>query len=211
VRQGRCSRQTAIRPMDEAVNTRSNERIDVQPVPRERARTAAAGRRGGNSSMRRLRFGRAAAVNFVSRGANDGRRPSDGRDARRYERPVRTTSTAADANVVAWFAAQERIHVSVVTLEELAFGIARTSPSARSRLVRWLDAFVDARPIVLDVTAAIARASGDLRAAREARGRRVAQADMLIAATALAHGLTLVTRNRRDFERCGVAVVDPFG
>jgi predicted nucleic acid-binding protein len=77
--------------------------------------------------------------------------------------------------------------------------------------VRWLDAFVDARPIVLDVTAAIARASGDLRAAREARGRRVAQADMLIAATAPAHGLTLVTRNRRDFEGCGVAVVDPFG
>jgi predicted nucleic acid-binding protein len=117
-----------------------------------------------------------------------------------------------NANVVAWFAAQETVHVSVISLEELAFGIARASPAARSRLVRsWLDAFVDARPIVLDVTAAIARASGELRAAREARGRRVAQADMLIAATALAHGLTLVTRNGRDFDGCGVAVVDPFG
>jgi predicted nucleic acid-binding protein len=115
-----------------------------------------------------------------------------------------------NANVVAWFAAQETVHVSVVTLEELAFGIARASPSARSRLVRWLDAFVDARPVILDVTAAIARASGKLRAAREARGRRVAQADMLIAATALAHGLTLVTRNGRDFDGCGVSVVDPF-
>ncbi len=116
-----------------------------------------------------------------------------------------------NANVVAWFAAQETIHVSVVSLEELAFGIARASPTARSRLVRWLDAFADARPVVLDVTAAIARASGELRAAREARGRRVAQADMLIAATALAHGLTLVTRNGRDFDGCGVAAVDPFG
>ena len=33
---------------------------------------------------------------------------------------------------------------------------------------------------------------------------------MLIAATALVHGLTLVTRNARDFEGCGVAVLDPF-
>jgi toxin FitB len=115
-----------------------------------------------------------------------------------------------DGNVVAWFAAQKTIHVSVVTLEELTFGVARASPSARSRLVRWLDAFLEARPIVLDVTAAIARASGELRAMREARGRRVAQADMLIAATALTQGLTLVTRNGRDFEGCGVAVVDPF-
>ncbi len=115
-----------------------------------------------------------------------------------------------NANVVAWFAAQETIHVSVVTLEELTFGIARASPAARLRLMRWLDALLDARPMVLDVTAAIARASGELRAAREGRGRRVAQADMLIAATALAHGLTLVTRNGRDFDGCGVALVDPF-
>lgn len=115
-----------------------------------------------------------------------------------------------NANVLAWFAAQETIHISVVTLEELTFGVARASPGARSRLVRWLDALLEARPTVLDVTAAIARASGELRAAREARGRRVAQADMLIAATALAQGLTLATRNGRDFEGCGVALVDPF-
>jgi predicted nucleic acid-binding protein len=115
------------------------------------------------------------------------------------------------AEVVAWFAAQETIHLSVVTLEELAFGIARALPAARSRLVRWLAALLDARPIVLDVTNSIARASGELRAARQARGRRVAQADMLIAATALIHGLTLVTRNERDFDGCGVAIVNPFG
>ena len=115
-----------------------------------------------------------------------------------------------NANVVAWLAAQETIHLSVVTLEELTFGIARAVPAARARLARWLDALVDARPVLLDVTTAIARASGELRAAREGRGRRVAQADMLIAATALAHGLTLATRNGRDFEGCGVVLVDPF-
>jgi predicted nucleic acid-binding protein len=115
-----------------------------------------------------------------------------------------------NTRVVRWFAAQETIHVSVLTLEELAFGVARSTGPARSRLAQWLEALLEARPIVLDVTAPIARASGELRAAREARGRRVAQADMLIAATALTHGLTLATRNTRDFEGCGCRLFDPF-
>lgn len=42
------------------------------------------------------------------------------------------------------------------------------------------------------------------------RGQIRTQADMLIAATAQRHGLTLVTRNIRDFEACSIAVVDPF-
>lgn len=115
-----------------------------------------------------------------------------------------------NTDVVRWFAEQETIHVSVVTLEELAFGVARAKVASRARLVRWLDALLDARPIILDVTPAVARASGELRAMREARGRRVAQADALIAATALTRGLTLATRNTRDFEGCGVALFNPF-
>jgi predicted nucleic acid-binding protein len=115
-----------------------------------------------------------------------------------------------NAKVVDWFAHQETVHLSVITLEELAFGVARATPRARSRLGRWLGALLEARPSVLDVTPAIARISGELRAARESRGRRVAQADMLIAGTALAHGLTLATRNTKDFDGCGVALFDPF-
>ena len=115
-----------------------------------------------------------------------------------------------NAGVVSWFARQGRIHLSVVTLEELTFGVARAKGGVHVRLAKWLDALLAARPPILDVTPAIARASGELRAAREARGRRVAMADMLIAATALAHGLTLATRNVRDFESCGVSLVDPF-
>jgi predicted nucleic acid-binding protein len=120
------------------------------------------------------------------------------------------TRPRANANVLRWLDALETLHVSVVTLEELAFGVARAPSPSRPRLARWLDRLLETRPIVLDVTAPIARASGELRAAREARGRRVAQADMLIAATALTHGLTLATRNVRDFDECGVVVVDPF-
>jgi predicted nucleic acid-binding protein len=65
-------------------------------------------------------------------------------------------------------------------------------------------------PIVLDVTMPVARVAGELRARRETGGRRLAQADALIAATAIVHGLTLATRNTRDFVGCGVALFDPF-
>ena len=77
--------------------------------------------------------------------------------------------------------------------------LARPRPNAR--VVAWFSeqSRIHLSVITLDVTPAIARASGELRAARETSGRRVAMADMLIAATALAHGLTLVTRNVRDF------------
>ena len=113
-------------------------------------------------------------------------------------------------NVLAWFAAQETIHLSAVTLEELTFGVARSAPASRPKLGRWLEALLESRPIILEVNSAVARASGELRAERESRGRRVAQADMLIAATALIHGLTLATRNTRDFDGCGVLLVNPF-
>jgi predicted nucleic acid-binding protein len=115
-----------------------------------------------------------------------------------------------NAAVVQWLAGQSRIHLSVVTLEELAFGVARAKDGARARLGAWLDALIATRPALLDVTPAVARASGELRAARETRGRRVAMADMLIAATALTHGLTLVTRNLSDFDGCGVTLFNPF-
>jgi len=60
------------------------------------------------------------------------------------------------------------------------------------------------------VTIEIARCSGVLRGRFAARGRQRTQADMLIAATAQLNQLTLVTRNIRDFENCGVALLDPF-
>ena len=49
-----------------------------------------------------------------------------------------------------------------------------------------------------------------MRGANERGGQRVAQADVLIAATALIDGLVLVTPKTRDFERCGVALFNPF-
>ena len=63
---------------------------------------------------------------------------------------------------------------------------------------------------VLPVTGTIARRAGELRAAFAGRGMARSQPDMLIAATAQVHALTLVTRNVRDFDGCGIAVLNPF-
>lgn len=114
-----------------------------------------------------------------------------------------------DPRALRWLQDQPAILISVVSMEELVFGVSRASPTRRAKLTGWLDTLLGAAQL-LDVTAPVARAAGELRAAREATGRRVAQADMLIAATAVVHGLTLATRNTRDFDGCGVALVDPF-
>ena len=63
----------------------------------------------------------------------------------------------------------------------------------------------------LEVTTPIARRAGELRGVLAARGSVRQQADMLIAATAAAHQLTLVTRNTKDFEQCGIGLLNPFG
>ena len=112
------------------------------------------------------------------------------------------------AAVLAWMERETSVAVSVITVEELAFGVSRAPANRRLKLARWLESMVSIVE-VLDVTAPIARAAGELRATRESAGRPVAQADMLICATALVHGLTLATRNVDDFEGCGVVVVDP--
>ena len=112
--------------------------------------------------------------------------------------------------VLRWFAAQDAITISVMSVEELAYGVARAPGARRPKLAAWLEAMLATFETILDVTPAIARASGELRAARGDAGRPASQADMLIAATALVHGLTLATRNVTDFNGCGVVVIDPF-
>jgi len=63
---------------------------------------------------------------------------------------------------------------------------------------------------VLPVSEPIARHAGRLRGGLRAHGKPRTQADMLIAAMEAIHGLTLVTRNTRDFEGIGITVFDPF-
>jgi predicted nucleic acid-binding protein len=112
--------------------------------------------------------------------------------------------------VVRWLESQPVVVLSAISIEELAFGVARAKGKAREALQEWLDLLLGSGLRVVDVTAAIARTAGELRALREAKGRPVAQADMLVAACAVHERLVLATRNVRDFEGCGIVVVNPF-
>jgi toxin FitB len=112
-----------------------------------------------------------------------------------------------DPGVVAWSGGLTTMVLSVITVEEVCFGLAaKRSP----RIQRWFEDFLASSCQVLEITASIARHAGVLRGQLSTRGRPRTQADMLIAATAAWHGLTLATRNERDFADCGVAVVNPF-
>jgi predicted nucleic acid-binding protein len=112
-----------------------------------------------------------------------------------------------DSRVIDWADRLTAVALSAVTVEEVFFGL---SAKRNVRIERWFEDFLDSDCQVLEITKAIARHAGVLRGQLVRRGRPRSQADMLIAATAALHGLTLATRNERDFEDCGVTVVNPF-
>ena len=113
--------------------------------------------------------------------------------------------------VVAWLqdVSSAELHLSVLTLGEIRRGIEllRSRDVEQARAIEtWLAtieaAFVDR---VLRLDAPIADAWGRLRAVHT-----LPIVGSLIAATALVHGLTVVTRDRGPFERCGVPWLDPW-
>jgi hypothetical protein len=122
-----------------------------------------------------------------------------------------TRKARADTGVLAFLSAAEAdgIYLSVLTLGELHKGVEarrRADPEAASLLGAWIEGiestFADR---ILPVDASIARIWGELSS-----GGSRPVVDTLIAATALRHGLTLVTRNTRDFEAVGVPLLDPW-
>lgn len=109
--------------------------------------------------------------------------------------------------VLQWAESVSLVALSVVTVEEVIFGLAwRPNPRVRD----WFARFLEVNCEVLPVTAEIADRAGELRGRLMSRGAARTQADMLIAATAHVHQLTLVTRNVRDFADTSVAVLNPF-
>jgi hypothetical protein len=118
----------------------------------------------------------------------------------------------ADANVAAWAASVPvvRLFVSVIGIQELEIGVLlaeRRDPRQGKILRTWLEdhvlrAFAER---ILPVDTAVARRSAGLHVpnARPVR-------DALIAATALVHGLSVVTRNVADFELTGVQLLNPW-
>lgn len=117
-----------------------------------------------------------------------------------------------DARVVGWMTWRpaSTLYLSVLTLGELRKGIAGLpAGERRQRLADWLEADLPAyfAGRILPIDAAVADRWGRLLA--EA-GRPLPAIDSLLAATAITHGLTLVTRNTRDFQIPGLTVLDPW-
>jgi len=121
------------------------------------------------------------------------------------------TRPTPDARAVGWLRGNEReIAVDPIILGEIRFGILLLPRGRRrQRLERWFDDGVS-RLTCLPWDASVGLRWAKLLADLRTGGRSMPVKDSLIAATALAHGLVVVTRNRRDFESAGVRLVDPF-
>lgn len=120
-----------------------------------------------------------------------------------------------DAQVMAWLdqVAEDDIFCSVITLGELASGVARLEDSQRKRaLAAWLTIDVPLRfgARLLPIQAETAMIWGKLTATRLAQGRPLPAMDGWIAATAMQHDLCVVTRNVKDFSDLGLRLLDPW-
>ena len=122
------------------------------------------------------------------------------------------TKAVPEPNVVEWLRQHERdLAIDPIILGEVRFGILLLPRGKRrSRLERWFDAGVR-KLYCLPWEAESGLRWAELLASLRASGRAVPIKDSLIAVTALVNGLTIVTRNRADFEKAGVKVVNPFG
>ncbi len=118
----------------------------------------------------------------------------------------------ADSNVVAWMSDADAatFYVSVITILELELGIQRIGRrdlSQGARLRAWMDRQVlpefSERTLPIDAIVALRCAGLHVPDPRSDR-------DALIAATALVHGMTVVTRNLNDFERTGAPLLNPW-
>ena len=124
----------------------------------------------------------------------------------------RAKAGKADKNVTAWAARVPAggLFVSAITILELEIGVllVERRDSAQGAILRvWLDSYV--LPAfagrVLAVDTAVAQRCARLHVPDPRSGR-----DALIAATALVHGMTVVTRNVADFQPTGVPILDPW-
>ena len=107
----------------------------------------------------------------------------------------------------------DQLYVSTVTFAELRFGIELVGePTRRAALTDWLTHRV--RPMfaqrVLEVTEDVMLKWRLLVEEGRKQGHTYSQPDLIIGATALTHGLTVVSRDRTDYARAGVTVFNPW-
>lgn len=117
--------------------------------------------------------------------------------------------------VVNWLDEQDELtlFLSVLNLGELQKGISKLPEGTKKdELQAWigLDLVERFAGRILDIDLETALCWGRIQGEAERAGEKLPVMDSLIAATAAAHGLVVVTRNVRDMERCGVRVCNPW-
>jgi predicted nucleic acid-binding protein len=108
---------------------------------------------------------------------------------------------------------EDRTFISIVSIAEIRRGVALMDKGRKQEaLDKWLTDDLPQRfeNRIIPVEGLVARAWGDLMALAKRSGRGLASMDGMIAATAVAHQLSLATRNTKDFEGLGINIIDPW-
>lgn len=125
------------------------------------------------------------------------------------------TRSASDRGLADWLSKRhsEDLATSVICIAELRCGISLLPPSRRRDILEhWFADDILRRfgERILPVDREVVLRWGELHARLSLAGRPLPIFDSLIAATALVHGLAVVTRNERDFAAAGVDIINPW-
>ena len=123
--------------------------------------------------------------------------------------PVKDRGNTA---VIDWLDANyEDSYTSTIVIAQVAYWIRTKEGRSRQRLQTWLTRSMEAlEGRVLSFNKSTADVWAEQKFLLRQKGRSIQVEDSYIAATALRHGLTIVTGNEKDFRQCGVKVLNPF-
>ena len=125
------------------------------------------------------------------------------------------TKTKPNKKVVSWITRNNEVnfYLSSLTFGELYKGASKLPDSKRrKKLFHWIEHDIKERfeGKIRDIDLLVAKTWGEIQGAAEAAGNPMPAIDGLIAATGLAHDLTVVTRNVADMQQSGAALLNPW-
>lgn len=120
-----------------------------------------------------------------------------------------------DSNVIEWLNQQETSHLylTTITLAEIRYGLAVMQDGKRKQqLGNQFEAYVDRafEGRILDFTSDAATRYANIMSYRKQAGLPMSMADGQIAAIASKHHFSVATRNTKDFQECGLQIINPF-